>query len=217
MSFSIKQLLSLIAMVALGLVALLNARWPAARTAVDLLATIILVMMIYGIWLTRGASRAFRIGFVGWVVLFLIAPVAGLAPVDTWTAALLDRVAPIFRPAFAQGQVAMNAPSPWIATGPGQFMLGGPTNTPTTDAGTFIVSPPQQSASTPGWSTFSFTTPGSLGRLPPAPAMTSDDELEWGIRYHAIGRCLIGLLLGLVGGWMTVFLYRRRERAGEGG
>jgi hypothetical protein len=69
MAFSIKQLLFGMAVVAFGLVALLNSR-PILGKLFDLLTLGILIATAYGAWISHGESRAFRIGFLCWAVLY---------------------------------------------------------------------------------------------------------------------------------------------------
>ena len=38
---------------------------------------------------------------------------------------------------------------------------------------------------------------------------------NWLNRFDTIGQSLIALILGLVGGWVTVYFYRKRQRMRE--
>ena len=72
MAFSIKQLLSSIAVVAFGLVALLSEYKPVLAKLFDLLTLGILIAVAYGVWLSTGERRAFRIGFLCWALLYFV-------------------------------------------------------------------------------------------------------------------------------------------------
>jgi hypothetical protein len=70
MAFSIKQLLFSMAVVAFGLVAMLSEYKLLLGKLFDLLTLGILIAMAYGVWLSSGERRAFRIGFLCWALLY---------------------------------------------------------------------------------------------------------------------------------------------------
>jgi nitrate reductase NapE component len=54
-----------------------------------------------------------------------------------------------------------------------------------------------------------------LKLIGPANVQSSADPFERSreiIRFLYIGRCLFALLLGLIGGWVTVYFYHKRQR-----
>jgi hypothetical protein len=94
MSFSIKQLLFCMAVIAFGLVALLSAK-PVLGKLFDLLTLGILIAAAYGAWLSHGEIRAFRVGFLCWAVVyfFLVKKTFDVGIYD-----LIKRVHPEFQP-----------------------------------------------------------------------------------------------------------------------
>ncbi len=145
MAFSIKQLLFCIAVVAFGLMAMFSVSKPDLGTLFDLLTLGILIGMAYGAWLSTGESRAFRVGFLGWALLYFF----------------------LFVKKFDVGIYDL-ADLAYRATVPPAFL-------PSTPRGGFD----------PG---FGYSN------------------------YYRVFHCLFLLLLGLVGGWVTVYFYRKRQR-----
>ena len=143
MAFSIKQLLFCMAVVAFGLVAMLSQNKPVLGKLFDLLTLGIVIAVAYGAWLSTGESRAFRVGFLGWAVLYFF----------------------LFKQKFDVGIYDL-VNRAYRATQPP------------------VVEP----------------TPPGFG-------------VGWGYsNFYPVFHCLFLLLLGVVGGWITVYFYRKRQR-----
>lgn len=145
MTFSIKHLLFAVLVIAAGIASLANAGTLFVSYGFDLLTLAILIATAYGIWLSQGEVRAFRIGFLSWAVLYCVAV---KWPFDIGASYLIDRVALLFR------------------------------RDPTTEADLF----------------------GSWRYV------------DWRSSFHSIADCLVALTFGLIGGWVTVYFYRKRQR-----
>jgi hypothetical protein len=159
MAFGIKQLLVCVAVVALGLVALLSDA-PVLGRLFDLLTLGILIGMAYGAWLASGESRAFRVGFVCWALLYFV----------------------LFKKIFDVG----------VAD---------------------LVSRAYRELLDRAW------RDGGGGGLPqgmtlPEPAVFSERGIGQYMypNFHAVGHSLFLLLVGVIGGWVTVYFYRKRQR-----
>ncbi len=150
MSFSLKHLLFVILVAAVGLAALTNADLPFVAEFVNLCTLAIIILMGYGAWISAGSQRAFRIGFVAWSIFYVVLSVKLLgyqfAHVTYtllnlgWRALLPSRISSLTGDAFMEA------------------------------------------------------------------------EADWISRFMHVGQCLFALLFGLLGGWVTVYFYRKRQR-----
>jgi hypothetical protein len=158
MAFSIKHLLVVFLFAALGLAALLNAHLPIVAELADLITLLTIVLIGYGVWISDGELRAFRIGFVCWAGTYFIA--------TKWFS------------------IAFN-----IATGKVLQIIKWP-----------LEPRALQSA-------------GRTGEVSgPIEEEFLNAQGRWMDRFDTIGHCLFALLFGLVGGWVTVYFYRKRQR-----
>jgi hypothetical protein len=148
MSFSIKQLLLLVAFVAFGLTALANARFLFMGELVDLVTLGLLITIAYSAWATHGEKRAYRIGFLCWSLLYV------------WAT----------NKSFDFGQLELIE---------------------------LLCRPLGYDASLPIFDDDPFADLGTEGN-------------NWVHNLISIGDCLLLLLFGLVGGWVTVYMYRKR-------
>jgi hypothetical protein len=150
MSFSIKHLLLIIALLALGLVALANSDRRLVIEAVQVSMIAIFVLTSYGIWISYGATRAFRSGFLVWASLyFLFHCLVSVEHLDLRTSRLLGPFLTVFHP-----------------------------NVYTYDS--------------------QGTRTGVHGTIMR--------------QYYFVGHSLLALAFGLIGGWVTVYFYRKRQR-----
>jgi hypothetical protein len=196
MSFSIKQLLFLVVVIAVGLAGLANVRWPAVHMVIGLLSLAVLIIMAYGIWLATGERRAFCIGFVAWSLVYGL-PFGGYVAPANLALELLNRAAPLFQP-------PPTSPPPSYS----------PLSTLPSTSPISPESPPWELIPNPNGDLLIPSSPAAP-TLAPAfnqPALITEPDYEWQARYHTVGHCLIGILLGMLGGWVTVFIYRRRKR-----
>jgi hypothetical protein len=156
MAFGIKHVLLAIAVVAIGLAALLNAGTPFVSESFSLFTLVVLIGAAYGIWMSNGETRAFRIGFVAWSALYY------------W---LFSRTFDI-----GTGRLLYLAS---IALGRQQT---------TSEANDDLFGTPFQA---------------------PSPYV----DFQQG--FTSIGHCLFLLIFGLIGGCVTVYFYRKRQRMQE--
>ena len=150
MSFSIKQLLIFVFLVATGTVALANAENYFAANMVRLATTFVLILTAYGIWSSVGETRVFRVGFLCWCgIYFLLHVVLDVKNLNIGTSYFVSKLSAILEPGIyernAQGRIT-----------------------------------------------------GIHGAL-----------LD---RFELIAHSLFSLLFGLIGGWITLYFYRRRQR-----
>jgi hypothetical protein len=158
MAFSIKQLLFSMAVVAFGLVALLSGFKPLLGYLFDLLTLGILIGMAYGAWMSTGESRAFRLGFLCWGVLYF------LLFKKIFDVGLSDLVSRAFR-----GLLNLI----WGESG----------------------GVPQD------WT------------LPEPPILSERGTVDFEYsNFYITCHSLLLLLIGLIGGWVTVYFYRKRVR-----
>jgi hypothetical protein len=153
MAFSVKQLLIAIAVAAFGLVAMLSEYRPVLGKLFDLLTLGIMVAMAYGVWLSSGERRAFRVGFLCWALPYFF----------------------LFKKTFGVGITELINYVYRAATQP------------------IVVTPP-----TTGFGGGGFGGGGA-----------------WTARYSnftPVFHSMFLLLIGVIGGWVTVYFYRRRER-----
>jgi hypothetical protein len=151
MAFSLKQFLFAIATFALGLVALLNADLPLIAETIEFTTFMALILVGYGIWVSAGEQRAFRIGFVAWGGLYFVA--------TKWWQIALSFAATKLIHALA----------------------------------------------------LSFE-PSRISDLRGSGDPYSEASGYWFNRFEVIGHCLFALLFGLIGGCITVYFYRKRQK-----
>ena len=118
--------------------------------------TVKLIAMAYGIWLSSGERRAFRVGFLCWALLYFLLFKKSFSVGITW----------LIKYAYRAVQ-----PPPVIAFPPG---TGG-----------------------------GFSGGGSFGG--------GGIQFPY-TNFTPVFHSMFLLLLGLVGGWVTVYFYRKRER-----
>jgi hypothetical protein len=152
MAFSIKQLLFSTAVVAFGLVAMLSEYRPLLGKLFDLLTLGILIAMAYGIWLSGGEHRAFRVGFLCWALLYFY----------------------LFKKTFSVGISELIAYAYRVVRPP------------------IVISPAFGGGGTGG---------GGFGG--------GGMHFPYG-NFTPVFHSMFLLLLGLVGGWVTVYFYRKR-------
>jgi hypothetical protein len=157
MAFSIKQLLFCVAVLAFGLVAMLSEDNAVLGHLFDLLTLGVLIGMAYGAWLSAGETRAFRVGFLCWSLLyfFLFKKIFDVGIADLISGGYLDLIVH----AFTTGGIPQ---------------------------GMKIPEPPV------------FSQRGVGAYLYP--------------NFHLVFHSLLLLLLGIIGGWVTMFFYRKRQR-----
>jgi hypothetical protein len=151
MAFSIKQFLFAIAIFALGLVALLNADLPLIAETIEFITFMELILVGYGIWVSAGEQRAFRIGFLAWGGLYFIATKWWQIALSFATGKLIQAMALSFEPTRISD--LHGSGDPYLAA-----------------------------------------------------------SGDWLNRFEVIGHCLFALLLGLIGGCITVYFYRKRQK-----
>jgi hypothetical protein len=156
MAFSIKHLLFCISVLAIGLVAMFSQDKPILGKLFDLLTLGILIGVAYGAWLSTGESRAFRVGFLCWALLyfFLFKKIFDVGIADLVSSAYRE----------------LNNRANFGAL-PQNFTL------------------PQPSV---------FSERGVVDFTYP--------------KFYLTCHSLSLLLVGLIGGWVTVFFYRKRQR-----
>jgi hypothetical protein len=157
MAFSIKVLLFWMAVVAFGLVAMLSENKPVLGQLFDLLTLGILIAMAYGAWLSTGESRAFRLGFLCWALLYFF----------------------LFKKIFDVGISGL------ISSGYRELI------------------------------DHAWRATGGVGdmTLPEPPVFTERGVGEYVYpNFHLVNHSLLLLLVGVIGGWVTVYFYRKRER-----
>jgi hypothetical protein len=164
MSFSIKQLLFLTSVVAVCLVALTNASRPLVPPLMQMLLFAVLASMAYGAYLSTGERRAFRVGFLCWVIAMGTFGMTGAGNPYALLQAVFDRAAPLFKPK-AEELMALN---------------------------------PFPGAISNSVLTFSRTEPPT--------------EYEWEDSFRRVGFSIIPMIWGFIGGWVTVLVYRKRQR-----
>jgi hypothetical protein len=162
MAFSIKQLLFSMAVVAFGLVAMLSEYRPLLGKLFDLLTLGILIAMAYGVWLTSGERRAFRVGFLCWALLyfFLFKKTFGVG------------ISELINYAFRLAQ-----PPPVIPGGYGRGGMAG----------------------------------GAYGGGYGGGGFGGGIQFPYS-NFIPVCHSLVLLLLGVLGGWVTVYFYRKRKR-----
>jgi hypothetical protein len=126
---------------------------PAFGKLFDSLTLGILIAMAYGAWLTHGESRAFRVGFLCWAVLYFI----------LFKKTFEIGVPELMRLAYNRALQTPTATHTWVG---GSGGVGG----------VFVPGP------------YRF------------------------MNFHPVSHSLVLLLLGLIGGWVTVYFYRKRQR-----
>src|SRR3954463_4473010 len=161
MSFSIKQLLLCMAVMAIGLMALANAGKPFVKELIDLLTLCTLIWMAYFAWISDGPRRAFRLGFVSWGVLYY------------W----------LFKHAFDIGTTRLLV-----------LLSAAFRNL-------------DQRVSNPNNPASGISAPDLFG-----PPQIASPTAEWEESYYSIGNALFLLLFALIGGWITLYFYRKRQR-----
>jgi hypothetical protein len=144
MAFSIKQLLVVVLVAAVGLAGLLHPERDLFQNLMNVLTVAILIYFAYGIWTTTGEERAFCVGFFVWCALYFIDHARKFLGIHL---GLPDALSLLY--------VQLNLEA-------------------TSGQGTY--------------------DPMALSR------------------FHDIGQCVFALLLGLIGGWVTVYFYRQREK-----
>jgi hypothetical protein len=154
MAFSTKHLLFAFIVAAIGLVALLNADLPILAELIDLLTLITLILCAYGIWVTQGAQRAFRIGFVAWAGIYFVLTKKWDYSWNLATGKLITIASEIM---FPSRITELNVSDPT-----GERFLAA--------------------------------------------------QAEWIGRYTSIAHCLFALGFGVLGGWVTVHFYRKRQQ-----
>jgi len=163
MSFSIRQLIVFTSVVAICLTALANASRPLVPGLMQMFLFAVLASFAYGAYLTSGEKRAFRVGFLGWVVAMGTFGMTGAGNPYGLLQTAFNAVAPVFKP------------------------------------NEFSNSPPTQVSSSRLYRI------GLSREYPPS-------EYEWEDSITKVGYCLIPMIWGFIGGWVTVFVYRKRER-----
>jgi hypothetical protein len=147
MAFNLKHLLVVVLVIAVGLTGLLNPHRDFFQNLMGIVTIAILIYFAYSIWITKGATRAFCIGFVLWCALYFIDYTRNFLGIDL---GIRDMLHPLYL---------------WL-------------------------NPDQTSGQ------------GVYDNFAPS-------------RFHYVGHCLFALLLGLIGGWVTVYFYRKRQRTLE--
>jgi hypothetical protein len=165
MAFSIKQLLFSMAFVAFGLMAMLSEYRPLLGKLFDLLTLGILIAMAYGVWLSSGERRAFRVGFLCWALLYFY------LFKKTFSVGISELINYAFR---------VVQPPPVIPGGFGRGAYGGGGMAGGAYGGGGY-----------GGGAFSGSYYGNFTPV-----------------FHS----MFLLLLGIVGGWLTVYFYRKREQ-----
>jgi hypothetical protein len=148
MAFSLKHLMSVVLVAAVGIAALTNADVPFVAELGNLFTLAIIIITGYGVWNSEGSRRAFRMGFVGWGCAY------------------------------------------YLATKTFQFKY-------------MLLTYPLLRI---GWQ---LLQPSRISSLPPG--IFQEAQAEWIGHFEAGGECLFALLFGLIGGWVTVCFYRKRQ------
>ena len=157
MSFSIKQLLLGMAVVAVALAALLTAHKPFVATLVRLATLSISILLAYGIWTSDRETRAFRIGFLCWGGVFFLSNVLiQTKMLDLGVDDLADQLVG------------------WFYPDEFQFSRTGTIIGVTSGGGTWLLRD-----------------------------------------FKLIFQCIVSLLLGFIGGWVTVYFYRKRQKMSD--
>jgi hypothetical protein len=144
MAFSLKHLLVVVLVIAVGLAGLLNPNRDLFQNLMNVLTVAILIYFAYGIWTTTGENRAYCVGFVLWCGLYFISYTRKFFEIELGLSDLLNPLFLWLHPDVTSGR----------------------------------------------------------GSYDPMAAS----------RFHYVGHCLFALLLGLIGGWITVYFYRKRQR-----